>query len=94
MDIPPRIAERVARDFERTRRPEVLRLIASLAITTGTSEGAERIGGAILIVAGGDIDRLVEAAAIAEADWRDVLVAAGLQHDDWRARLDEALERP
>lgn len=94
MDVPPRVAERIARDFEPARRPEVLRLIESLAITTRTSEGAERIGGAILIVARADIDRLVEAAALAEADWRDVLVAAGLQHDDWRARLDEALDRP
>lgn len=94
MDIPPRVAECIDRDFEPVRRPEVLRLIASLAITAGSSEGAERIGGAILIVAGGDIDRLVEAAALAETDWRDVLVAAGLQHDDWRARLDEALDRP
>jgi hypothetical protein len=54
-------------------------------------DGDERICGAILIVADGDIDRLVDAAAEAELDWRDVLVRAGLEHDDWREELAGAL---
>jgi hypothetical protein len=59
-------------------------------------EGAERERGrtrvhlAILKLADGDMSRLHEALSSAEADWRDVLVAAGLANGDWPEVLREA----
>lgn len=43
----------------------------------------DRVQLAILLLADADIERFRENATLATQDWRDVLVAAGLQHDDW-----------
>ena len=91
MDVSQRIAGRIARDFRGEHATQAVDLLSSLEIGATSAEAAERICGALLIIAGGDEDRLVEAAVSAEIDWRDVLVRAGLEHDDWRARLDFAL---
>lgn len=70
----------------------MIEILTSLELPGRRSpDGDERICGAVLIVADGDLDRLVEAAAEAEVDWRDVLVPAGLEHDDWREQLARAL---
>jgi hypothetical protein len=55
-------------------------------------EGDERIYAAILKIADRDVDRLLEAIDLAEADWRDVLVGAGFENDDWRLRVAAWLE--
>jgi hypothetical protein len=49
-------------------------------------EEPERIQAAVVLLAGGDSRRFLSA-----ADWRDVLVAAGLAGADWRDRLAVAL---
>jgi len=63
------------------------------AIARVVSEAAdsERIQAAIVLRAGGDIRRLREAVALTATDWRDTLVGAGLDDDDWPERLDEEL---
>ncbi len=94
MDLSPRIAARVARDFKGRRTAQAMYLLESIAIGSTTPHSFERICGATLIVADGDLDRLLRAVYDAEMDWRDVLVAAGLEHDDWPARLDAALAEP
>jgi len=94
MDLSPRIDARVARDFKGRRTAEAAYVLEEIAVGSTTPEGFERICGAILIIADGDLDRLLRAACDAEMDWRDVLVAAGLAHDDWPARLDAALAAP
>ncbi len=48
----------------------------------------ERVRFAILKISQGDPDRLLEAVALAQVDWRDVLVSAGfgydvLAHQEW-----------
>jgi hypothetical protein len=52
---------------------------------------SERIRAAIVLLADGDLSHFRKAVELAKADWRDLLVAAGLAHEDWPARLDEAL---
>ena len=51
----------------------------------------ERIQSAVVFLSGGDSRRLLDAAAVAEQDWRDVLVAAQLADSDWADRLNSML---
>lgn len=95
MNVSPRVAERIARDFGEDSSSHVIELLSSLDLRPSSAEADERITAAIVLVAAGDVDRLVHAAGLAEKDWRDVLVAAGLENEDWRDLLDESLpERP
>jgi hypothetical protein len=92
VELSPRIVGRIARDFSGSRSSGVIALLTALDPPLHHSpDGDERICGAILIVAEGDVDKLVEAAALAERDWRDLLVSAGLEHDDWPRKLAIAL---
>lgn len=45
-------------------------------------EQMERIRFAALKVSGGDLDYLVDAVDLAQADWRDLLVSAGFADDE------------
>ena len=54
-------------------------------------EEIERIQAAVVLLSGGDSGRFLDAVALAQVDWRDLLVAAQLAHADWPARLDAAL---
>jgi hypothetical protein len=56
--------------------------------------GRERIHAAVLELARGDVRKLLRAVVEAETDWRDVLVAAGLEKEDWPRRVDELLAEP
>jgi hypothetical protein len=47
----------------------------------GTAAGIERIRFAVLKVSGGDLGTLQRAIDLANQDWRDLLVAAGFEHD-------------
>ena len=46
-----------------------------------TPESLDRIRFAALKISGGDLDRLTQAVELAQADWRDLLMAAGFGHD-------------
>jgi hypothetical protein len=94
MELSPRVVARLERDFRGRRTAEARYLLESIDIGPTTPDGWERICGAILVVADSDPDRLVRAAYDTEMDWRDVLVAAGLENDDWPERLDAALTLP
>ena len=55
---------------------------------TQDAAGLERIRFAVLMLSGGNIDRLRETVEHAKQDWRDVLVSAGFgysltEHDRW-----------
>jgi hypothetical protein len=52
---------------------------------------SEPVQAAIVLLANGDIGRLRQALHLAAADWRDLLVAAGLADEDWPVRLDREL---
>lgn len=98
MGIARRVAERVNRDYPLSQRAQVIALLDSLDLgpraPTGIDEGEERIHAAILNIAAGNLDRLLEAAVLAEVDWRDLIVGGGLEHDDWRVRVTESLGPP
>lgn len=70
----------------------MLSRLASLRFPLGENQDRERIEAAIVLAAAGERARFDALAALAERDWRDVLVAGGLAHGDWPARLDAALE--
>jgi len=87
--ISARLERRVRREFPAD--PElVIEVLSDLELEV-TGEAQERILAAIVFVAGGDVEALERAIELAEVDWRDVLVAAGLERDDWRDHLDKAL---
>ncbi|MEW2142854.1 hypothetical protein AB0869_08570 [Micromonospora vinacea] len=56
-----------------------------------TAESVERVQAAVVFLSGGDSRQFLDAAALAQEDWRDVLVDAGLANDDWADQLDSVL---
>jgi hypothetical protein len=88
-----RLERRIRRDFpEPGSAPEIIRLLDDLPRRTGSKiHGGERVQAAIVLLARGDIRRFRDAVTLSTQDWRDVLVAADLAHDDWPARLDQEL---
>ncbi|MEV6374824.1 hypothetical protein [Micromonospora musae] len=71
----------------------ILDLLADLVPLTpdSTAEAAERVQAAVVFLSGGDSQRFLDAAALAQQDWRDVLVGAGLAENDWADHLNCAL---
>lgn len=84
-----RVAERVRRDFGGAA-PAVLNRLRDIRDPFGR-EVSERVHAAVVLAAAGNADRLDRLAREAEIDWRDVLVVAGLAHEDWSSRMDEQL---
>ena len=84
--ITRRLAHRIERDFPHGDAHELAVLVARAA-------QSERVQAAIVLGAGGDPLHLRQQAKLAQIDWRDVLVNAGLAHDDWPAVLDQQLGR-
>ncbi|HWO60291.1 MAG TPA: hypothetical protein VNO31_09680 [Umezawaea sp.] len=56
-----------------------------------SGQGAERLGAAAVILAEGDVHEFRSAVRLANLDWRDLLVAGGLAHENWPDVLDEVL---
>jgi hypothetical protein len=87
-----RLSRRVRRDFpEPGSAGEVLRLLSGLVWFPDHPAHSERVQAAVVILARGNLRRLNDNISLARADWRDVLVAAGLADEDWPARLDAEL---
>jgi hypothetical protein len=83
--VSARLRARIDRDFPAPgSADEVARLVAE-------ASDSERIHAAIVLWAAGDLGRLLNSVELAAVDWRDVLVRGGLEHDDWRDRLDSEL---
>ncbi|MDX1450242.1 MAG: hypothetical protein R3246_14410, partial [Acidimicrobiia bacterium] len=70
------------------------RVVERLARMTGQHEleGAERVHAAVVLASHGDFEMLEEQATLADLDWRDVLVVAGLARAEWEERLDRAVD--
>lgn len=80
-----RLRRRIERDFSAPgSASEAAKIVSSAGDT-------ERVQAAAVIWARGDLTRLQDAHDLALADWRDVLVRAGLADDDWTLRLDVEL---
>jgi len=90
--VSQRVEQRVRSDFERGSIDPALARLAALELPlVDSAAGRERIQAAVVLAARGRWSAFEQLAALAEVDWRDVLVAAGLANDDWRARLDDQL---
>ncbi|GAB4061989.1 hypothetical protein GCM10028777_00350 [Angustibacter speluncae] len=87
-----RVARRVRADLG-ADAVEALGLLTDLPETLPLGAGLDpdRVHGALVLAAGGDLARLREAVELARTDWRDALVAGGLADDGWRQRLDVEL---
>jgi hypothetical protein len=94
MRLTSRALERLIQDFP--ERPDEARyVIESVNIgSDDTAENSKRIQTAMLICAAGNLNRLLDAASIAETDWRDLLVNAELADDDWRDGVNAYLAAP
>jgi hypothetical protein len=85
-----RLEQRVRRDFAAGPAEAVLARLAGLRLAMAEKQSAERIQAAVVLLGGGDLEKLERAALRAERDWRDVLVWSGLS-EGWVARLDDEL---
>ncbi|NNE24098.1 MAG: hypothetical protein HKN11_15955 [Rhizobiales bacterium] len=93
-DLAALIERRIVQLFPQGEHAEVRRLLcedcgASLPGLSGSSPRShERIQCAALKLSQGRLDKLYDAIALAQTDWRDLLVAAGFAghpdaHKDW-----------
>lgn len=84
--VTPRLARRIEHDFPDEAVDEIVLLV------TGASD-SERVQGAIVLAAGGDMQEAERQAELAQVDWRDVLVSGGLAAEHWASVLDHQLGR-
>jgi len=57
-------------------------------------QGRERAQAALMLASRGERERFDSMVQLLRMDWRDVLMAGGLGHDDWRAVLERELGIP
>ncbi len=78
--------------FPSTDVDDVVDGLATIADLPGCKNayGRARIQLAILLCANGDLAEFRSALDLAQTDWRDLLVDAGLEHDNWREVLARA----
>ncbi|MFD3499533.1 hypothetical protein [Streptomyces sp. NPDC058678] len=89
MELTPRIKRRIAQDYTGEDRQAVEEILFEIVNDYDRGVGgAERIAAATLIHGQGKVDRFLLAAQIAREDIRDILTNSGLEHEDWRERLD------
>jgi hypothetical protein len=89
-----RLARRIEVDFPRHADLVTDRLHRLDGLIQGSAQSRERILAAVVRIAGGRLDRLSQAIELAHTDWRDLLVAADLADEAWRARLSAWLDPP
>lgn len=91
--ISERLRRRVRRDFPEAEAAKgvfgALRVLA--AELAASRQDIERLLAAAVFIAAGDIDRFISAVRCARTDWRDLLMAGGLGHEDWPSVLDREL---
>lgn len=79
--------ERIARLFSGSDQQAVARLLVDECGSTlpgceaSTPASLERIRFALLKLSDGDVGKLLDAIALAQTDWRDLLVASGFAED-------------
>ena len=79
-----RLIKRIERDFSEQDVAEVIRAVRE-------SSNSERVQAAAVLWARGDLSRLRDSVALIQVDYRDALVRAGLEHEDWPQKLDTEL---
>jgi hypothetical protein len=81
------IVKEIQRSFAAGDREYVTAKLASTGLPMGAVAPPPRVHAAILILANGERARFDDALAVACADWRDTLVAAGLANQNWKLVL-------
>ena len=92
--VSPLVRRYVAHAYPTELQPGVLERLAALSEPPSEPQWAEtreRVQMGILLVAAGAPTHLESAFALAQTDWRDLLVSAGLANADWPAVLQRAL---
>jgi hypothetical protein len=64
---------------------DVLRYLEVLSDSEYGGQGRERIQATLVLASRGRRGRFESMVRLLRMDWRDVLMAGGLGHDDWRA---------
>ena len=88
--VTDRIRERLIEDFPSVA-PAALGRLERLDVSPQVDP--ERIHGAVLIAARGNLSMFDDALEHAHDDWRDLLDRAGLADADWPDRLDDTFGR-
>ena len=91
--VTPRIERYVRATFPEEQVATVLELLHEWRISYESEPPHERLIAAVVLLAEGRADGLAVGVDIASLDWRDLLMAAGMEHDNWGTRFNEALER-
>ena len=86
--VTPRLRDRIRADFGAAAVNDVLWALGWLP---PSGQSPERLPAAAILTTGGDWNRVLEFVTSARHDFRDALIAGGLQHQDWRDRLDAEL---
>ena len=89
MPMTPRLARWIGEHCP-GRGDLIVRRLSQLSVPL-QDEPEERILAAVAMLGEGDPRRFEEAVRLAQLDWRDVLVAAGLADGRFPARLDDLL---
>ena len=89
--VTPRVERYVRERFGADEADLVISALREWRIPYEAEPPGERLVAAVVLVADGRLEGVDEGIEIAERDWRDLLVAAGLQHEDWRRVLRSRL---
>jgi hypothetical protein len=91
MEVSARLTTWVEGAFSAADAGRVLAELRNLPPQKFGRQDPERIQAAVVIRSEGDWDEFQRRLALANQDWRDSLVAAGLANGDWPRRLGEVL---
>ena len=86
-----RIERHVRETFDESEADLVLEALAEWRISYEPEPPDERLIAAVVFMADGRLKGVDEAFKLAEQDWRDLLVAGDVAHDDWPEQLDARL---
>jgi hypothetical protein len=89
--LTPRIERYVRLHFDDAEL--ILAALADWKISYEEEPPGERLTAAVVLAADGSLEGIDSAFELAERDWRDLLVAGGLAHEDWPELLDLRLGR-
>ena len=89
--VTARIERYVREVFDASDADLVVSALADWRISYEAEPPGERLIAAVVFTADGRLEGVDAAFALAEQDWRDLLVAGDLAHGDWPDRLDARL---
>ena len=89
-----RVERYVQEHFQPSEAELVLAALSDWRISYDEEPPGERLIAAVVLASDGRLDGVDDAFRIAEQDWRDLLVGAGLADGDWPAVLDARLGPP